>query len=329
MVVVRRDVDQLRFRVVRGRWPVLPAPQRRAEGHQLAPTGLPLVDVRGPAGSGIDALERVLSDVRLGGDERDLVPASLEQPQVSVASWMHQSLDRPPVPLHIDEHGRGDFVPVPRIVPVVLVVRLHGARVGIERDHRTRVEVVAGVEVARPRTRVANAPERQVELRVVRALNPDRPAAVLPVVPSPGLGPWLARRRDRIGPPQRLTGLCVEGLDEAPDGELAARRPHHDLASHDQRRQRAVVPLVVIVHGLVPDDLARFRVEGDQVGVDRGQIDLVLVERYTPVGRVELEEVVGQFLLVEPQDVAALRIQRHDLILRRRDEHDAVVDHRR
>ena len=212
---------------------------------------------------------------------------------------------------------------------MVLVVGLQRARVRIERDHGAGVEVVAGVEVARPRPRVADAPEREVELRVVRALDPDRPAAVLPVVALPGVRAGLARRRDRVGSPEGVAGPRVEGLDEAPDGQLAAGRPHHDLAPDDQRGQRAVVPLVIVLDDLVPHDSARLGVEGDQVGIDRGEIDLVLVEPHAPVRRMELQEVVGQVLLVVPEDVAVLRVQREDLVLRRRDEHDAVVDHRR
>src|SRR5437899_6519861 len=112
---------------------------------------------------------------------------------------------------------------------------------GVERDHSRRVEVVAGMHVARPRRRVARPPERQVELRIIVRGEPDRDAAGLPRLAFPGVMPRLARARDRVGLPDRLAVARVEGGDVAADAELAARGADHDLATGDERRQREVV----------------------------------------------------------------------------------------
>src|SRR5206468_12849369 len=129
-----------------------------------------------------------------------------------------------------------DLVPVPRVVPVILVMAANLAGVEVERDDRAGVEVVARVHVAGPRGGVAGAPVRQVELRIVVPRDPHRPAAGLPRVAAPGLAAWLAGGGNRVGPPDLLAGLGVERGDERADAELTARRPDEDFALRHQGR---------------------------------------------------------------------------------------------
>src|SRR4029453_9581113 len=86
-----------------------------------------------------------------GGDEIDLLPAALEHPDIAVATGMDQALDVATANFEVGKDRRIDFVPVPRIVIVVLEMRLDLAAVGIDGDHRGGVEVVAGMGIARPR----------------------------------------------------------------------------------------------------------------------------------------------------------------------------------
>src|SRR5262249_34173492 len=84
-VFVRRDVDQSRFRVEGGRWPILAAPQARAECCELVGAGLVIrVDDR-TARAGLDTLEYIVADVVLPGDEVDLAGSALKLPKVPVA----------------------------------------------------------------------------------------------------------------------------------------------------------------------------------------------------------------------------------------------------
>ncbi len=61
----------------------------------------------------------------------------------------------------------------------------------------------------------------------------------------------------------------------------------------------------------------------------RGEIDLVAVEGDTTTGVVQDAQPLGHFLLVSPQQLARLGLEGHDLVVWRRDEHDAVVDEQR
>src|SRR5207249_10512266 len=115
--------------------------------------------------------------------------------------------------------GSGDLVPVPRVVPVVLVVSAQLSGVGVEGKHRGRVEVVAGPLVAHPLGAVAGPPVREVELGVVGAGDPDGHPARAPRVALPGLRPGLTGSGNGERLPRRAAGAGVEGLDEAADSE--------------------------------------------------------------------------------------------------------------
>src|SRR2546427_1506709 len=100
------------------------------------------------------------------------------------------------------------------------------------------------MHVARPRRRVARAPEAQAELRIVVPREPHGNAARLPGVARPGVVTRLARTRDRVGLPRRFPVARVEGGDVAADAELAARGADHDLALGDERSQGEVVAVL-------------------------------------------------------------------------------------
>ena len=238
---------------------------------------------------------------------------------------MHQALDRPSAALDVHQDRSRHLVPVPRVVPVVLVKRAQLACVGVQRDHRGRVEIVAGALIAHPLRPVAGAPVREIELGIEAARDPDGRATRLPRIALPGLGARLARRRYRERLPGRRARAGIQRLDETADPELTARDADHDFPLGHQGRQRHVITLLVVLHRPVPEQFAGLRVQRDDVGVERGEIDLVLVEADPAVRRVQLKEIVGQLALVPPQELAGLGVEGEHLVLRRAHEHDAVV----
>jgi len=62
------------------------------------------------------------------------------------------------------------------------------------------------------------------------------------------------------------------------------------------RSQGEVVAVLVVIDRRVPDDGARPRVEGDDVGVDGGEVDAIST---TPpaVGWMQLEQILGSSFL--------------------------------
>ena len=71
--------------------------------------------------------------------------------------------------------------------------------VGIERDGRIGIEVVARAHIGIPvRRRISDAPDDQIQLGIVRSGDPCRAAALLPRVAGPQVSwPFLARPRNR------------------------------------------------------------------------------------------------------------------------------------
>ena len=120
------------------------------------------------------------------------------------------------------------------------------------------------------------------------------------------------------------------GGDEAADAELAARRADHHLAVGDERRQRHVVAVLVVLDLRRPHLLAGLRVERDEHRVGGGEEHLVAVQRDAAAGPVQHDDVLGPAgCCVAPEKRAGFRVDRDHLVARRRDEHHAVVDDRR
>src|SRR5262249_53849697 len=155
------------LRTERDRRPVLPAPQRRTELDFLAHARfVRQIDFR-TSSLRIEALEHVLLHVGTAVDEVNRAVRPFEKPEVAVARDVNEAFYRLAVAWVVDEVWRRHFVPVPRVVGVVLGIALDGACRDVDRERRTRVEIVAGPQFADPWTAVASAPVREVRLRVV------------------------------------------------------------------------------------------------------------------------------------------------------------------
>ena len=153
------------------------------------------------------------------------------------------------------------------------------AALGIERNHRAGVEIVARPYRRVERARIADAPVDRVQLGIERAGDPGRAAAELPGVALPGFVAGLAGSRNRIGAPQMLAGLRIPAVDEVAGAELGAGNTgdHHTVG--DQRRDRHRIAGLEIDGILAPQLLAGLRIERDDIGVERGAEDLAVVDR--------------------------------------------------
>jgi len=85
---------------------------------------------------------------------------------------MDQALDVSAANFEVGQDRRIDFIPVPRIVVVVLVMVLDLAGLGIDGDDRAGVEIVAGMRIAGPGCRIADAPIGEIELRIIVSSQP-------------------------------------------------------------------------------------------------------------------------------------------------------------
>ena len=204
-----------------------------------------------------------------GLPEEELAGRAIEHVEVAVAVGPRITLMPAAVPV-VDQHRDLHRVVVVDIVRRELVMPFQLAGVGVERDDRIGVEVVAWpLRAVVVGAGVADAPIRQVELRIVGAGHPDRAAAVLPGVGIaealrvgfgqrlPRLVAGLAGRRNRVEAPCLLAGRRVVGGDEAADAVLAAADADDHLVLDDQRRVRDRIAVRGLRDRGLPDAAAR------------------------------------------------------------------------
>ena len=207
------------------------------------------------------------------------------------------------------------------------------AVVRVEGEDRTGVEVVARTVVAVPvGPGIPGLPVQQLQLGIVRTGQPRRAAAGLPaVLAAPGFVAGLARRRNRVPAPHALAGLRVVGVHEPADAVFRARHADDDLAVDRERRQRQVVADLVVVHGDVPPQRARLRVERRQVAGDRSGVHHVVEHGDAAIHRrrSDHDHIVGNLRRPAPQRTPGAHVERGHRARRLGHVHHAVHDERR
>src|SRR6185369_3259777 len=101
---------------------VLAAPEPGAESNRGARARLALLVVAWTSGHRVNLGEDFLGNERPCVHELDAVGAPLQPPEIAVAAGVHQALHGAPILGEVDQQRRGDLVPVPGIVPVILVM---------------------------------------------------------------------------------------------------------------------------------------------------------------------------------------------------------------
>ena len=253
--------------------------------------------------------------------------------------------------LGIDQDRRARVVEIPNVMGDVLEVADIFAGIEIDRDERLRVEIVAGPDRAvEVRRRVADHEVDALGLEIDRRVLPHAAAERLVRIAGLGelrlLGLDIAMQvfaRGVLGRPHadgvlgggveipdELAGLGVIGSDEAADTVFATIRADQDFAVDGGRRHRLAIAERGIGDLGLPHDAARLGVQRDELGIERSQIDLVVIDGHAAVVRaaaIGRDRTHG--VLVVPIFLARLGVERIDMVERRRDIHDPVDDDRR
>ncbi len=90
------------------------------------------------------------------------------------------------------------------------MIALDLAGIGIKRERRIRIEIVAGPLVRDPRPWIPGAPISRVCCRVIDPGNPRRSAAPFVGLSLPGVATRLVWRRHGVGFPDAFSGERVE-----------------------------------------------------------------------------------------------------------------------
>ena len=181
-------------------------------------------------------------------------------------------------------------------------------------------------------TGIAEIEIHRLGLGIDRHAAPGGSAAALPRIAAPGVVAGLARGRDRRPAPDLVAVLRVVRGDVAQPAPIAGGDAEQQpvlvgggvVIGHRRHRVEGVGG--VVDGHLVPDLLAVLGVQRDQVAVERGDVDVAVEQRDAAVGG-EGDDV--RVVLELPLQLAGGRIQRIDVVVRRRHVHGAVVDDRR
>ncbi len=204
------------------------------------------------------------------------------------------------------------------------------AGVPVKRHGRGCVEIVARPHIAEPWRGISRSPKHCVRVGIVVAGHPRRGAACLPGIRLlPGLASGLSGRGHGIGLPRQLSSVGIERHDEAAHAELTAGDTNQHFALHDERCHRRIVTGLPIFDLGFPGNLSGFRVERHEGRIQSWKKDLVAIQSHAAACIVQSAEARWQLALVAPQQITGCGVQRHDLAVRRGDEHHAVVHDRR
>ena len=208
------------------------------------------------------------------------------------------------------------------------------SRVGVERDDRRGVQVVAfALEAVVVGAGVARAPEREIEIRIVRAGHPDRSAAVLPrllIGAAPRAEAAVGRTGGRVEAPDLFARLHVVRVDEAADAVLRAGDADDHLVFHHERRRCPAVALLEVDHRRVPLDRAGLAAEGDNVRVERRLEEPIAEHAEAAIDETATrDEAARQIAFVAPDLPARARIDRPSGVERPGHVHHAVEHERR
>ncbi len=259
---------------------------------------------------------------------------------------LHQHLARLAVDLEVGEHELLAGVEVPGVAGHQLVVPLHLAGVGEDREDRGEVEVVAAAgatDVAVPGNAVAGAEVDEIQLGVVGDGIPRGSARAL-LEPLAGVFPGLRRLLHRLGferlvgiagnrvrAPVELTAVGIVGGHVTSHAELRAAVADQHTSRRHPRRSRDRVRLVLLGRALFPDDVPGGRVERGEPPVERRRIDLPFVDGHAAIDHVAagfLSPLLRHLGIPGPDLRPGARVDRVHHAPGRRGVHHAV-DHQR
>ena len=297
---------------------LLPASSGSVAGQQHRPAAR--IDFLGPG-----RLDERLGDDHFAGDAIDRV-------EEAVAVGEHHDLARLSADRQLAEHRHLRRIPVVHVVRRELVVPAPLAGVGVERDERRGVEVVALARAAVViGTGIAGAEEDQVLLGIVGPGDPDRSAAAqvgVALRPRPRAG--IAGPRDRVEAPGALAGVHVVCVDEPADAVLGAGDADNDLILDDERRDGGGIAQLVVRELDVEDRRPGFHVERDEVRVERRHEQAIAEHREAAIHGAATElQILREVAAIAPDGAAGSRVDRPGIVVEAGDVQHAVEHERR
>src|SRR5262249_2535080 len=202
--------------------------------------------------------------------EKKLSCCTIQHIKKAVSVRPEHDFPRRSLPRHVSEYRNLHRVVVRFVVRRNWEMPFQLAGIRIECDNRIAVQIVAAAVVTVViRTWVADAPIREVCLRVIGASDPNRCSAMLPGVFVPSFVSRLAWSRNRIEAPCLFSCFHVIGCQESSDAVFTTGRTDDNFVFHHQGRERQRIACSGTCNGYVPKRMAIFRIDSYEMRVNR------------------------------------------------------------
>ena len=252
----------------------------------------------------------------------------------------------------VSQNGRAHRIEIPYIVRNILVVPFVGAGIEVDCDDRVGIEVVTGTfRAIQIRRGIADDEERGFRFQINRRRHPHATAegfvevaaifcegfffrcyvalhvTVRCVVRIPNA--FVTFFRNRVERPPQFTVIGVISFDEATDAVLAAvGADQHFTVDRNRRHGFGITEFGIGDFGF-PKELSGFRVERNQLGIQRAHEQLAVQRSDASVVRTAAEcRDRAHFMFVMPELFAGNRVNCVDMVIGCRQEHYAIDDQR-
>ena len=281
-------------------------------------------------------------------DAQRLAGFAVQHEEIAVLGRVEDDRADLSIHLHLRQHHRLGGGEVPAVAGRFLIMPLHSAALGIQRDDRGEIEVGAALGRAgcdRIGAAIADPDIHGAELGIIVDRIPDGAAAA--DIPTAFGVPGLERGVERLVLLRPLRRIMRDGVEaprlravgDAIGGDVSARvifragiAENDEVAGHF-RRARAGIAAAVIDHRVdLPDDLPALRVERVEHAVERTDHHLVLGERDAAIGLITARGPVRLHVhlrLEGPERLAGRGVERIDAAEIAAGVHHPVDHHRR
>ncbi len=282
---------------------------------------------------GRGGLDAILRHRRFDDRRQRYAAGAIEQVEVTGFGDGRDTLARHAVELGVEQDRRVWRVIIPNIVahelevPAILTCR------DVEREHRSREQVVTRADRAvQVGAGIAGGEVDHPELGVDARRLPHRRSAVLPcvVVLRPRGMADFAGTWDRPEVPNLLAGMRIVRADAAANRVFAAREAGDDHAIVVQRRRGDAVAQCRIRREHVPDDLPGLLVERDEPTVEPAEKKHAVAKPEAAAQTAAADDGILEIdvAFVGPKELAAIDVHGENVVIAGNDIEHTFVEER-
>src|SRR6185437_2642883 len=214
--------------------------------------------------------------------QKSLAVGAIEHEEHSIFIGLREHFPRLALEGFVKENGRHHRIPIMRIVRRALKIPNQFSSVRIERNDRAGIKIRAHARVAIfHRMRIASAPVKQIEFRIVRARQPSHTAAASDHVRimRPGVPRGIALLGHGIPTPLNFAVYRINGFEETGKIRGIAGSSLDQMIANHERGHCAECFQRWIGDLNLPEHLSRLRIDAEKLRIESVHVEAILPHR--------------------------------------------------